>query len=450
MPRRSREESTAVVMRVGKVRPRTTETVKQSAKLVKQVKPRITEEPAGRGTMYRPDKKRGRTAFAWVMFSMLVTFVLLVALILAHAVDFGSLLASVPLPGVSSTATVYIVPQSKMLQGSYVLTASPNVKAPDLAARTIPDRPLRGKVSSSKTVNTTGTRTVDGSQAQGIVEFNNNSNASVSIAAQTIISSAGGMQIRITQDVRVPSNRNGGRASVPAVALTAGAAGNIPAHALDGPCCTNGLTISNPASFSGGSDGHTVHFVTQADRDTAQQALTRTLEQQALQQLQTQLLSDEAIAGPPAYTVTADTNHDVGDQSDTLNVHVTVTSSAAAYSNTILNQTASQLLGMEAARTLGHAYQAQGSPSLVGTPAVQHGQNGVIYLNTTIRGSWSYSFTQQQVSQWSQSIKGATSAAAHAYLKQQPGVDNVQIHLPFGTDHLPSSIDQIRIIVKPN
>lgn len=451
MPRRPYEESTAVVMRAGKVRPRTTETFKQSSKLVKQVKPRITEEPAAKSTINRPTKKRSMTGFAWVMISMVVTFLLLIGLILARVVGISILPASIPLLGGSPVATIYVVPQSKMLQGSYVLTASPNVKIADLNARTIPDRPLQYSVSASKTVSTTGTRSDGAVQAQGIIEFNNNNNSSVFIAAQTIISSSGGMQVRVTQDVHVPSsNHNGGRANAPAVALTAGAAGNIPAHALDGPCCTNGLTISNPAPFSGGSDGQTVHIVTQADRDAAQQALTSSLEQQALHHLQTQLHSDEAIAGTPAYTVTADTNHDVGDQSDTLDVHVTVISRAAAYSNTVLNQTASQLLGMEAARTLGRAYQAHGVPNLVGSPAVQQGQNGVIYLNTTIRGSWSYSVTPQQISQWQQSIKGATSAAARAYLSQQPGIDNVQIQLPFGTDHLPTSTDQIKIVVNTN
>jgi len=78
---------------------------------------------------------------------------------------------------------------------------------------------------------------------------------------------------------------------------------------------------------------------------------------------------------------------------------------------------------------------------------VQQGKNGVIYLSVTVHEVWVYSFSSQQVNRWKQSIRGATSVAALAFLNEQPGVAAVQIHMPFGTDRLPTSIDQIKIVL---
>ncbi|HEV7234877.1 MAG TPA: hypothetical protein VGN15_01770, partial [Ktedonobacteraceae bacterium] len=55
-----------------------------------------------------------------------------------------------------------------------------------------------------------------------------------------------------------------------------------------------------------------------------------------------------------------------------------------------------------------------------------------------------------ELGKWKQSIKGATSEAALAYLNEQPGIAAVQIHLPFGADHIPTTIDQIKIELTGN
>jgi len=78
---------------------------------------------------------------------------------------------------------------------------------------------------------------------------------------------------------------------------------------------------------------------------------------------------------------------------------------------------------------------------------VQQGQNGLIYLSVSVQGHWMYAFSVQQLSQWRQSIKGASSALALAYLNAQAGVVAVRIQLPFGSDHLPTSVDQIKIVL---
>src|SRR5205807_4402275 len=98
-------------------------------------------------------------------------------------------------------------------------------------------------------------------------------------------------------------------------------------------------------------------------------------------------------------------------------------------------------------QSLGSNYQLQGKPSAPTLRVVQRGQNGLIYLSVTVHGRWVYAFSKQQLSQWRQSIKGASSALALAYLNAQAGVATVRIQLPFDTDHLPSSVDQIKIVL---
>jgi hypothetical protein len=85
----------------------------------------------------------------------------------------------------------------------------------------------------------------------------------------------------------------------------------------------------------------------------------------------------------------------------------------------------------------------------IGNPVVvQKGQMGIIYLSVSARGIWIHMFSSHQIGQWQRSIKEATPMLAKTYLDSQPDVANVQIRLPFGADHLPASVNQIRIVIE--
>jgi len=96
----------------------------------------------------------------------------------------------------------------------------------------------------------------------------------------------------------------------------------------------------------------------------------------------------------------------------------------------------------------GSAQPLKDVPTIGNPVVVQKGQMGIIYLSVSARGIWIHTFSSQQIGQWQQSIKGATPMLAKTYLDTQPGVANVQIRLPFGADHLPASVDQIRIVIE--
>ncbi len=81
-----------------------------------------------------------------------------------------------------------------------------------------------------------------------------------------------------------------------------------------------------------------------------------------------------------------------------------------------------QLLGEKATQNLGDNYHLN-SPPVVANPVVTaQEKNGVIYLSVSVHGVWFYQISQQQIDLWRQSIKGATSQLAQAFMNQQPGV----------------------------
>jgi len=380
--------------------------------------------------------------------AMAIPTLLLVLLNLPRVLGVNLFPSGFPLLGGAPVAIITVTPESKTLQNTYLLTVSPQVSAPDVGTRVIPAYSLNATAVSSRSTQADGIKSISGTRARGSVLFQNSSEISISVPADTIFTTEDGVQIRLTDSVDVPPLSNGqtGSASGPAIALSAGVDGNIAANTLDVTCC-DGLSVSNPQPFTGGADPHVAHLVTQADLDSVSHALGPALEQQALQQLQRQLKTNEVLASQPAYSTTVSSNYPVGAQVDQVLVQVNVSATATAYSRSTASFLATQLLGDEATQTLSNNYKPESIPSVAMPRVVQQGKNGLIYLSVSTRGRWVYAFSAQQLDGWLQSIKGGSPALALAYLNTQPGVAAARIQLPFGTDHLPSSINQIKIVL---
>jgi serine/threonine protein kinase len=420
----------------------------------RQEKPRITEDTfknpkeKQRITEDAPPLRRKPHGVAMpLLATMAIPTVLLLLLLMPRILGISFFPSGFPLFGTLPVATVYVTPQAKTLQASYVLTASPKTTTSDLVTRTIPDHILQGAANASQTVQTTGTKTIAGVQAHGVIEFSNSSNTQV-VVNPLVLTTSSGIHIQLTQAVAVPPHQDGkdGKATGIAVAVYEGVNGNIAAHALDTTCCGNGVSAKNNDAFSGGVDGQVLHIVAQADLDTVQNMLLPKLQQQVAQNLHHQLPSTETTAGEPLYTTTVTSSATVGSQVDQVQVQVQVTGRIPSYSRSVMNQVAAQLLAKQA-QTLDPGYQLLGSPTVAAPHVDVHGKDGLVYLNVAVHGTWVYVFSSEQKNQWRQSIKGATSAAALAYLNTQVGVASVQIHLPFQADHFPTTTNDITIAI---
>lgn len=395
---------------------------------------------------YTRDQRRHLTR---PMFAaMLVPVVLLILLILPRLFGISLFPAGFPIFGTPPVAVVSLTTQTKTLQENYILTASPSIKTPDLSTRFIPDLVIQGSTAGNQTTQATGTRSIAGVQASGALRFVNSGNTPVTVAAGTAFSTASGIAVQTTQTAQVPAAQDGqnGTLAIPAVAVNVGTAGNIPARTIVASCC-DGLSVSNPKPFSGGIDAQTVHVVQQADLDRVSGQLVPGLEKQALKLLQKQVQANELMAGQPTYSTNVTADSQPGAVANQVAVRVTVRATVTIYNSELARHVAAQLLTAEAAQTFGKSYQLRGVPTTLPPKIVQQGEKGILYLSVQTSGIWAYSLSAQQLAQWAVEIKGASPDVAISFLDSQKGVAGVQIQLPFGTDHLPSTSDQIKIVV---
>jgi serine/threonine protein kinase len=393
--------------------------------------------------------KHSRKHFTlWLIATTLVSLTFLVLLLMPRVFNFSIFPTGFPVFGTAPYATIAVVVQSKTVQDTYLLTASPQISKPNLKTRMVPDRSVSSIAVASRTVASSGIKTIPGEQASGSVLFDNSSRTAYSVPAGIVFRTYAGVGVKLTQSIVVPPRNEvqDGTISALAVAVLPGVTGNIAANTLHTLCCNNQLTVSNPRPFGGGVDSHVVHIVTQADIDSVKNVLFAQLQKQALVKLQRQFAANEVEAGQPTYITKVVSDNPPGVEVDGVNVGVSVSARGFVYNLTTARLVAAQLLQKQAELQLDRNYVLKDVP-IIGSPVVvQQGQKGIIYLSVSAHGIWMHSISSQQIRQWQQSIKGATPMLATAYLHTQPGVANVQIRLPFGTDHLPASVDQIRIV----
>jgi serine/threonine protein kinase len=384
-----------------------------------------------------------------VVVATVVPLTLLFLLIMPRVSGFSFFPTGFPVFGTAPYATVSITVRSKTLQDTYLLTASPQISQSNIETRVIPDRSVFGAATASRATKTSGIKSIPGTQASGSVHFDNSSQSRFSVPKGSVFTSTTGVEVQLTQSVEVPPRSGGqdGTVSAPAVAVFAGVTGNIAANTLNTICCRAQVTVSNQEPFSGGIDPRVVHIVTQADLDGVTNALIGQLQQQALQQLQKQFTTNEVEVAQPILATSVVPDNVPGTQVDEVKVQVSVTARTFVYNLATARQVAAQLLHKQAKLLLDNNYLLKGTLAVANPVIVQRGENGISYLSVSASGLWMYTLPSQQISQWQQSIKGATPTLAKTYLVSQPGVASVELQLPFGSDHLPASVDQIKIVL---
>ncbi|MHB8599468.1 MAG: serine/threonine protein kinase [Ktedonobacteraceae bacterium] len=441
LPRRAPRVATEASARA---RVRTTDSIREGQRNTGSVIGKT--DRAGKVEKAARSKKHRRLTFP-VVAAILVPVILIILLIMPHLLGISFFPAGFPVFGTDPVATVSITGESKSLQNTFLLTATTQVQQPDVAAGTIPDRSISDAVADSRATQTTGSSVIAGMQAQGEVLFINRSHQPIAVAAGTIFTAISGVVVHTTQSVVVRGRANGqdGAITAAASAVNAGVVGNIAANVLSTTCC-NGLTVSNPGAFSGGTDGHTIPLVAQADITRASGLLRSELQPQLVQKLQKQLHTSEVMEGQPVYTATVTSDQSVGTPASSVRVQMTVSATVTVYDRSVAQNVAAQSLNALALRTLGSNYRVQGNIAAATPRVMPQSTSTVLYLSIAVHGVWVYYFSPEELAQWSESIKGTTSAVALAFLNSRTGVSAIEIHLPFGTDHFPTSTNQIKFI----
>lgn len=395
-------------------------------------------------------RKHSRRFSVAIMLGIIVPVLLILLLLLPRVFGLSILPAGFPVFGASPGATITLTVKTTQVRDTFLFTASPQAQSEEVNTRVIPDHSANGTASGSQTVATSGLQNKGGAYASGTLLFDNSGHTPVRVSAGFTFTASGGVQIRLETGVLVPARVNGidGTTNAPGQAVAPGQSGNIPANALNAPCCGGSVIVSNPAPFSGGSDANVTHLVAQNDLNGVASALTPDLRQKALQQITSKLQPGEVQAGTPVYKTSVTSNYPVGSVADHVTVTVTVNATALVYNTSTAADLARQLLTSEAIQSLGPGYQPRGSLSIATPTVEQQGSDGQLYLSVSASGLWAYTLTAQIEEQWRQAIKGASVTLAQNYLTTRPGILAAHIQLPFGSDHLPSDETQITFVVQ--
>lgn len=386
-----------------------------------------------------PNKKRRRNILIGVIAAVVVLALLIVLL--------GPYLYSI-VP--ASSATVTLTPVTKSLSQTYTITAVPGT--PDATKHQGQLRTVTfttpAKTGSAKA---TGKGQGGPVSATGTLVFSQFSGAATFTAGLQVQSNSG-VDLITDQAFNVQA---GGSASVPAHAANTGPGGNIPALDVDNTFTytdSNGATgtvvIQNPNAFTGGANSSTFTAVQQSDIDGVAKPVEPQLTTDAKTGAQKLVQTGEKLTSDFQCAPNVTSDHKAGDKADTVNVSVTVTCQAEAYTPSAIQQVASDWLKSDASTQFGTSYALAGNITDSAPKVTTTNTDGSAVFSVDAKGLFAYQFTSDQEHQFAQSIQGKTQSDSRSLLLKQEGVKDVSFNTSsFFGGAMPSSADNIKFDV---
>lgn len=193
-------------------------------------------------------------------------------------------------------AAITLAPESQDQSIVIPVAASPSIQSVFVTG-SVPSRVESVIVEGSQTIPIIGQITLPVTRARGIARFENLTQFEVAIPAGTVIFSLGESPVRFAtlNSTRITPGIEE-FVEVPIEAVQAGAAGNLPANALQAIEGSLGLSaiVTNPEPTDGGSD-QTAIGASEADRDQLRQSLLDDLTSRAEVNLQSQVAPDDLL-----------------------------------------------------------------------------------------------------------------------------------------------------------
>ncbi len=353
------------------------------------------------------------------------------------------------LPGLTTTASVTLSPQHKVLRASVPITAVTGT--PDPIRHQVSARLLSVKSDSfSQTVPTTGQGHTQARQGQGTLTFYNAAPYSQTVSAGTVLTGGDGVQVVTDQAAYVPASNLPlvGIVIVAAHVVQVGPQGNISPLDLDGLCCVAGISVKNTGAFSGGQLARDYAVVAPQDVDGVAEPHGTALTQQAQARLQGQVYSNEHLAGPAQCHPSVTTDHPVGSEATRVSVSVQVTCQGETYDEQAVQQVAGATLTEQARKSLGAGYSVQGTISTTVTQiATTEQAHGTLSLLVSVEGTWSYQFSSAEIARLSREIAGRSRQEALSFLKRQEHIHTVTITESWNATTIPSDLAHIQVMV---
>ncbi len=336
-------------------------------------------------------------------------------------------------PMVTLAATVTLVPASKTLSTTLAVTAL-TTGTPDPAREQVTARVLVvSSPTQSQTVPTTGTGHAPARMGEGMLTFYNAAPYSQTVAADTVLTGADGVEIVTAAPAVMPAGNppTFGIATVPAHAAAIGPQGNIVPLDLNGLCCIAGISVKNTTAFHGGQYAYDYPMVTQQDIDHAVGSHLAALTPATQGHVQGEVHPNERLAGPVACQPAITSDHPVGSDASQVKVSVSVTCHAEVYNHEAVALLVTGALMQEAAATLGSGYSLSGtiSTTITQAGAPPHARPGTLTLLVTGQGVWVYQVRMTEQARLSRLIAGLSRQQAIRVLQQQEHNHLAGVHI---------------------
>ena len=401
--------------------------------------PGMGQRPSGLTPLPPPYSRRARRKRNRTLLLLTLLFLLCAFLVVGVFAQRSQLSGN-------AGATITLTPASKLETDNYLLSALPTGK-PDPAHLQIAAR-LLTQNSGSSTAPAHATGSVQAKAATGTLVFFNSTSSSVTLASTTF-TGKDGVQVRVDGPIVVPASGSAST-SAPGYAVKPGSKGNIPAFDIGGPCCANGISVKNTASFSGGQDAQKNSVLQQSDLDNAARPLISKLTQNTGAALQKQVKSGERVIENTYQckpTITSD--HKVGDAVKTASAQVVVACTEEVYDFATAQQMATSRLQTRARNDpdLNSHYALNGqivTRTLSNTVVSSAGQ---ATIEMQAKGLWVYQITSQMQENIKQALPGISQADAQRILTHTTGVAAAHISISDGSS-LPTNPSAITLVVQ--
>ncbi len=348
------------------------------------------------------------------------------------ALAIALVLVLIIMPLFAESATIIITPDVQSV------TAKGDVA---LSALTL----LHKTITLSERVKTTGMGHQVATQASGWVTFYNSLQAPQTVPAGTMLIGTDGSHVTTNTDAYIPAGTlaTNGRVTVSAHIDITGAAGNIPAGDINGPCCRDYVFAYNSA-FGGGQDARDYKTATDADIDVGIKELSTLAMTQIITEAKGKLTPDESMS-PPQCGRTATSTPKPGIAATQVTVSVTSTCTVYAYSRSNVAAQEQALFTQAITSELGNGYVQQG-------PYTEGVDRSIFYKDTLIvsvvvTGRAVYHFTDDELRTMQQDVIGKSREQATAILLHLRGVHTAGVQIDNGKTTLPGSVQHITISV---
>jgi hypothetical protein len=352
-------------------------------------------------------------------------------------------------------AEVTIFVEPKELEKEFSLTIDPNQEVVDQENRILPGRILEAEEEGEKSAETTGEKTV-GEEAKGEVTVYNRTEDEKTFKEGTVISASGGLQFTLDQEIKIASKTpdlntgvdKWGEAKTGVTAGEIGAQYNLAAGTQfsvdDYP--TSSFLAKNESDLSGGTS-RKIQAVSEEDMDELLSSLSKDLADKAEGGLLAAVPADlslirESILNEPTEE---DFSHQDGEETQTLNLKLTVKIKALAFNRENFVKLVASLI----ADSVPGDYQLKEDEIESHFEVEEENEDGSLLFKTNIKV---HLLPKLESAEIAKNIKGKYQNLAEDYFRTIPGYTRAEFKispsLPGFLGTLPRREERIKVEIK--